>query len=47
LMLYIDDILIAINSKPDVQKVKTELNNKFEMKDLRPTRKILGIEIIR
>lgn len=47
LLLYVNDILIASNSKPEVQKVKAKLNSKFEMRDLGATKNILRIEIIR
>lgn len=47
LLLYVDDILIASNSKPEVNNIKTQLDNKFQMKDLGVARKIMGIEIIR
>jgi len=43
--LYINNILIA--SKSNVQNVKIELNNEFEMKDLGVAKKILRIEITR
>jgi len=42
--LYINDILIARNIKPEVQNVKNELNNEFEMKDLGAAGRILWIE---
>lgn len=45
LLLYVDDILIANNSKLDVRKVKSEQNCEFEMKDMWIVRNILGIEI--
>jgi len=45
--MYVDDILIANNSEPEVRKVKSKLNSEFEMKDLGVARKILGIEISR
>ena len=46
-MLYVDDILVRINSKSKVDKTKVELNKEFDTKDLRATRKILGVEISR
>jgi len=46
LLLYIKDIHIAGNIKSEVQKVKIEMDNVFEMKDLGTARKILRIEIL-
>ena len=45
LLLYVDDMLIAGKSKEEIRTVKAWLNNEFEMKDLGPTKKILGMEI--
>ena len=45
LLLYVDDILIAFKSKDEIKKLKTQLNQEFEMKDLGEAKKILGIEI--
>lgn len=47
LLLYIDDMLIASVDRSEINKLKKELNGVFEMKDLGPTKKILGIEISR
>ena len=47
LLLYVDDMLIACKSKKAVQELKAALSREFEMKDLGPARKILGMEIIR
>ena len=47
LLLYVDDILIASNSKSEVEKLKSELSREFEMKDLGAAKSILGIEIKR
>jgi len=44
---YIYDMLIAAEHKSDVQKLKSLLSPEFEMKDLGPTKKILGMEIYR
>jgi len=46
-MLYVDDMLIAAEHKSDVQKLKSLLSAEFEMKDLGPATKILGMEIYR
>ncbi len=45
--LYVDDLLIAGNSKSDIETIKKELSNKFEMKDLGNAKIMLGIEIRR
>ena len=45
LLLYIDDMLIASKSKDEIEKLKTQLSQEFEMKDLGEVIKILGMEI--
>ena len=45
MLLYVDDILIAAKSKVEIGKLKLQLNEEFEMKDLREIRKILGMKI--
>ncbi|KAG8473064.1 hypothetical protein CXB51_035003 [Gossypium anomalum] len=47
LLLYVDDMLIAAKDKGEIRKVKAQLSEEFEMKDLGPAKKILGIEILR
>ncbi|KAG8497256.1 hypothetical protein CXB51_008476 [Gossypium anomalum] len=47
LLLYIDDMLIAAKDKGEIRKVKAQLSEEFEMKDLGPAKKILGMEILR
>lgn len=47
LLLYVDDMLIACKSKLEIDKLKTQLRNEFEMKDLGEAKKILGMEIDR
>ena len=42
-----DDILIVARNKTHVQKLKAQFKKEFDMKDLRETKKILGIEITR
>jgi len=41
----VDDMLIAVRNKTRVQKLKTQLKKKFDMKDLGEAKKILGMEI--
>ncbi|KAG8482597.1 hypothetical protein CXB51_024457 [Gossypium anomalum] len=47
LLLYVDDMLIAAKDKGEIRKVKAQLSEEFEMKDLGPVKKILGTEILR
>ncbi|KAG8484888.1 hypothetical protein CXB51_021392 [Gossypium anomalum] len=47
LLLYVDDILIAAKDKGEIRKLKAQLSEEFEMKDLGPAKKILGMEILR
>ncbi|KAG8473406.1 hypothetical protein CXB51_035701 [Gossypium anomalum] len=47
LLLYVDDMLIVAKDKGDRRKVKAQLSEEFEIKDLRLAKKILGIEILR
>jgi hypothetical protein len=45
LLLYVDDMLIACKSIVESDRLKTQLKNEFEMKDLGEAKKILGMEI--
>ncbi|KAG8482658.1 hypothetical protein CXB51_023976 [Gossypium anomalum] len=47
LLLYVDDMLIATKDKGEIRKVKAQLSEEFEMKDLGPAKKIHGMEILR
>ena len=47
LLLYVDDMLIAAKNMSDVLILKKRLSKEFEMKDLGPAKKILGMEIRR
>ncbi|KAG8503054.1 hypothetical protein CXB51_000810 [Gossypium anomalum] len=47
LLLYVDDMLIASKSQKEIDKLKAQLNEEFEMKDLGEAKKILGMEISR
>ncbi|KAK9715445.1 hypothetical protein RND81_06G165700 [Saponaria officinalis] len=47
LLLYVDDMLIAARDKTLVNKLKAQLSSEFDMKDLGPAKKILGMEISR
>ncbi|CAM8991493.1 unnamed protein product [Rhodiola kirilowii] len=41
-LLYVDDILIISNSKPEITGIKTDLSKHFDMKDMGFSQKILG-----
>ena len=47
LLLYVDNMLIASKSKSEIQVVKAKLEKEFEMKELKNTIRILGMEIER
>lgn len=47
LLLYVDDMLIACKDKKVIRSLKCLLSSEFEMKDLGPARRILGMEIHR
>ena len=46
-IIKFDDILIAYKNMFEINKLKTQLQGEFEMKDLTATKKILGMEIHR
>jgi len=47
LLLNVDDMLIAARNKTHIQKLKTQLEREFDMKNLGETKKIFGMEITR
>jgi len=47
LMLYVNDMLIAVKNKTHVLKLTAQLKKELDMKDLGEAKKFLGIEIIR
>ncbi|KAG8480151.1 hypothetical protein CXB51_024883 [Gossypium anomalum] len=47
LLLYVDNMLIAAKSQKEIDKLKAQLNQEFEMKNLGEAKKILGMEISR
>ncbi|GJS94799.1 retrotransposon protein, putative, ty1-copia subclass [Tanacetum coccineum] len=47
LLLYVDDMLIACKSKSEIEYTKGLMRKEFDMKELGPARKILGMEIVR
>ncbi|GJR86958.1 retrovirus-related pol polyprotein from transposon TNT 1-94 [Tanacetum coccineum] len=47
LLLYVDDMLIACKSKSEIEYTKRLLRKEFDMNELGPARKILGMDIVR
>ncbi|GJQ95380.1 retrovirus-related pol polyprotein from transposon TNT 1-94 [Tanacetum coccineum] len=47
LLLYVDDMLVEDLNKDRINKLKAQLAKEFEMKELGPTNKILGMQIHR
>ncbi|KAL4271204.1 hypothetical protein GQ457_13G028940 [Hibiscus cannabinus] len=47
LLLYVDDMLVAGPNKDHIEELKARLAREFEMKDLGPENKILGMQIHR
>ncbi|KAJ0494593.1 putative RNA-directed DNA polymerase [Helianthus annuus] len=47
LLLYVDDMLIAGSDMKEITKLKKQMSEEFEMKDLGPAKQILGMSIIR
>ncbi|KAG7533289.1 Integrase catalytic core [Arabidopsis thaliana x Arabidopsis arenosa] len=47
LLLYVDDMLVAAKDLEKIKILKKSLNKEFEMKDLGPATRILGMDIIR
>lgn len=47
LLLYVDDILVTISNMSEIEKVKWQSSFKYDMKDLRVSKRIFKIKIIR
>ena len=47
LLLYVDDMLIFHKNMSEINKLKTQLQGEFEIKDLGVAKKILGMKIHR
>ena len=45
MLLYVDDMLVIVPNKDRVQELKAQLAREFDIKDLGPTNKILGMQI--
>jgi hypothetical protein len=41
----VDDMLISLKSTMKIEKLKSQLKNKFKMKDLEEAKKIIGMKI--
>lgn len=46
IIVYVDDIVILGNDPKEVYKLKSHLNNEFEVKDLGTLRYFLGLEVV-
>lgn len=46
-LIYVDDVILAGNDIAMINKTKTYLNNKFNIKDLGPLKYFLGVEVAR
>lgn len=47
LLLYVDDMLVASTDKAQINHLKRELQNEFDMKNLGEAKRILGVDIYR
>ncbi|KAL3830794.1 hypothetical protein ACJIZ3_019596 [Penstemon smallii] len=47
LLLYVDDMLVAGSDMNEIKNLKKQLSKEFDMKDLGPAKKILGMQITR
>lgn len=47
LLLYVDDMLIVGRNSSRIDRLKKQLSKSFAMKDLGPSKKIIGIRICR
>jgi hypothetical protein len=45
MLIHVDDLLLASNSKAAIQRVKTELASHFKIHDQGPMASILGIKV--
>lgn len=46
-LIYVDDVVLAGNDDSVIRNVKTDLDNRFSIKDLGPLKYFLGIEVAR
>jgi len=47
LLLYVDDMVVALKDKDEIRRLKAQHNKEFEIKDLVVIKKILGMQISR
>nr|KYP53223.1 Retrovirus-related Pol polyprotein from transposon TNT 1-94 [Cajanus cajan] len=47
LLLYVDDMLVVRSNMDEINKLKAQLSEEFEMKDLGAAKHILGMNISR
>lgn len=47
IILYVDDLIIAGNSRASMDQIKREFYSRFEMKDLVEEKEVVGIKITR
>lgn len=47
LMLYVDDMLLPSKDIQEINRLKQQLSDEFEMNDMGATNKILDIDILR
>jgi len=47
LPIHVDDLLLALNSREALERVKSELGSHFKLNDLGPATSILGMKIVR
>ena len=47
LLLYVDDMLVVVSNIDEIIKLKMQLSKEFDIKDLGPAKKILGMQIRR
>ena len=47
IILYVDDLVIGGEDLVEINRVKSLLSDKFEMKDMKELHYFLGIEVIR
>lgn len=47
LLLYVNDMPIASRSKVEIDNVKAQLSNEFEIQDFGGVKKILGLKIVK
>jgi len=47
LLIYVDDMLLPGSDIGEIKNLKRNLSKEFNMEDLGPTKKIIGIQITR